>query len=80
MTDLLPHTAREPVIREASSQQGRLHLTSHEGGKKRRTAGGRTETEEPPECPHTERWQSPAFSDDFAQRKKKKHKRKNVKS
>jgi len=44
MTYLLPHTAQELVIRAASSQQGRPHLTSHgEGGGRRVEIDGRQE-------------------------------------
>lgn len=71
MADLLPHTVREPVIRVASSQQGRPHLTSHEG-RKRRTAGGKMKTEEPPEHLCKESWQPPAFPNKLQKKKKKK--------
>jgi len=44
MTYLLPHTVQETVIRVASSQQGRPHLTSHGEGEERRVEiDGQTE-------------------------------------
>ena len=81
MTYLLPHTVRGPVIRAASSQRGRPHLTSHGEGEERRVEiDGQqeegTETEEGGETSHlsayvgTRRWLSPAFFDKFRGREK----------
>lgn len=65
MTDLLPHTVQEPVIRAGFITAGQTppDITRGRVGEgERRTAGGGGETEELPERPRTGVRPSAAFS------------------